>query len=113
MQHWQPRARSSHSVVKCRKKGRCPRNNREEHKRDQNICQLRFCSELLLRSFRSRGSLDPGLPLVLRRTSASFVKMADGAEKLTDAQIQEFKEAFALFDKDGDGGSWSWLVVRV
>ena len=29
--------------------------------------------------------------------------MADGAEKLTDAQIQEFKEAFALFDKDGDG----------
>lgn len=31
--------------------------------------------------------------------------MADGAEKLTDAQIQEFKEAFALFDKDGDGTS--------
>ena len=24
-------------------------------------------------------------------------------EKLTDEQISEFREAFALFDKDGDG----------
>lgn len=26
------------------------------------------------------------------------------AEHLSDEQIAEFKEAFALFDKDGDGG---------
>ena len=25
------------------------------------------------------------------------------ADQLTDEQIAEFKEAFALFDKDGDG----------
>ncbi|CAD5185200.1 unnamed protein product [Musa acuminata subsp. malaccensis] len=25
------------------------------------------------------------------------------AEQLTDEQISEFKEAFTLFDKDGDG----------
>eukprot|EP00210_Caulerpa_lentillifera_P002209 g2123.t1 len=29
--------------------------------------------------------------------------MAGAAENLTDDQIAEFKEAFALFDKDGDG----------
>lgn len=38
--------------------------------------------------------------------------MADGAEKLTDAQIQEFKEAFALFDKDGDGTRLAQLSTR-
>ncbi len=26
------------------------------------------------------------------------------AAQLTDEQVAEFKEAFALFDKDGDGG---------
>ena len=35
--------------------------------------------------------------------------MAGAAEQLTDEQIAEFKEAFALFDKDGDGTS---LAVR-
>lgn len=32
------------------------------------------------------------------------------AEHLSDEQIAEFKEAFALFDKDGDGGwaAWAW-----
>jgi Ca2+-binding EF-hand superfamily protein len=30
--------------------------------------------------------------------------MADPSQ-LTDEQIAEFKEAFSLFDKDGDGGS--------
>lgn len=25
------------------------------------------------------------------------------ADKLTEEQVQEFKEAFSLFDKDGDG----------
>ena len=30
------------------------------------------------------------------------------AAQLTDEQVAEFKEAFALFDKDGDGGSLSW-----
>lgn len=29
------------------------------------------------------------------------------AAQLTDEQVAEFKEAFALFDKDGDGGSHS------
>jgi len=29
------------------------------------------------------------------------------AEQLTDDQISEFKEAFSLFDKDGDGASLS------
>ena len=28
------------------------------------------------------------------------------AAQLTDEQVAEFKEAFALFDKDGDGKSW-------
>lgn len=35
------------------------------------------------------------------------------AAQLTDEQVAEFKEAFALFDKDGDGEclstpNWSW-----
>ena len=29
--------------------------------------------------------------------------MATEAAQLTDEQVAEFKEAFALFDKDGDG----------
>jgi len=32
------------------------------------------------------------------------------AEQLTDDQISEFKEAFSLFDKDGDGASLSLSV---
>ena len=31
------------------------------------------------------------------------------AAQLTDEQVAEFKEAFALFDKDGDGGSLLWM----
>lgn len=31
------------------------------------------------------------------------------AAQLTDEQVAEFKEAFALFDKDGDGGSLLWI----
>lgn len=31
------------------------------------------------------------------------------AAQLTDEQVAEFKEAFALFDKDGDGGSSLWI----
>jgi calmodulin len=31
------------------------------------------------------------------------------ADQLTDDQISEFKEAFSLFDKDGDGSSLSDL----
>ena len=39
--------------------------------------------------------------LLTRHPSAlSFSTMAD---QLTEEQIAEFKEAFALFDKDGDG----------
>lgn len=30
------------------------------------------------------------------------------AAQLTDEQVAEFKEAFALFDKDGDGESLLW-----
>jgi hypothetical protein len=33
------------------------------------------------------------------------------AEHLTEQQIGEFKEAFSLFDKDGDGTSASSLLV--
>jgi hypothetical protein len=29
------------------------------------------------------------------------------ADQLTEEQIAEFKEAFSLFDKDGDG-KWLW-----
>ena len=29
--------------------------------------------------------------------------MASSADQLTEEQIAEFKEAFSLFDKDGDG----------
>ena len=28
------------------------------------------------------------------------------ADQLTEEQIAEFKEAFSLFDKDGDGAYW-------
>lgn len=28
------------------------------------------------------------------------------ADQLTEEQIAEFKEAFSLFDKDGDGECW-------
>ena len=48
------------------------------------------------------------------------------ADQLTEEQIAEFKEAFSLFDKDGDGkfghsplilnlyqiGWWGWLYLR-
>jgi hypothetical protein len=30
------------------------------------------------------------------------------ADQLTDDQIAEFKEAFSLFDKDGDGTHLTW-----
>lgn len=38
------------------------------------------------------------------------------AAQLTDEQVAEFKEAFALFDKDGDGEwpsthNWSWAIA--
>lgn len=32
------------------------------------------------------------------------------ADQLTDDQISEFKEAFSLFDKDGDGFSLSLFI---
>lgn len=35
--------------------------------------------------------------------------MAANTEQLTEEQIAEFKEAFALFDKDGDGASLAGL----
>ena len=38
--------------------------------------------------------------LVFRSISLHYVKMM---EMLTEEQISEFKEAFSLFDKDGDG----------
>ena len=47
--------------------------------------------------------------------------MATEAAQLTEEQIAEFKEAFALFDKDGDGAvpagpSWGssrlWVQMR-
>jgi Ca2+-binding EF-hand superfamily protein len=31
-------------------------------------------------------------------------------QDLTDEQIAEFKEAFALFDKDGDGKKDAWAL---
>ncbi len=41
------------------------------------------------------------------------------ADQLTEEQIAEFKEAFSLFDKDGDGtittkelGKWGWRFVK-
>jgi Ca2+-binding EF-hand superfamily protein len=34
------------------------------------------------------------------------------AAQLTDEQVAEFKEAFALFDKDGDGELHSELRIR-
>lgn len=39
-----------------------------------------------------------------------------GAESLTEEQIAEFKEAFSLFDKDGDGKSldiFRWLHMKI
>jgi len=33
------------------------------------------------------------------------------ADQLTDDQISEFKEAFSLFDKDGDGKILSLVLV--
>ena len=36
-------------------------------------------------------------------TSGNFKKGAQIKEELTEEQVAEFKEAFVLFDKDGDG----------
>lgn len=33
------------------------------------------------------------------------------ADQLTDDQISEFKEAFSLFDKDGDGQSFPFVII--
>ncbi|CAI0374616.1 unnamed protein product [Linum tenue] len=33
------------------------------------------------------------------------------ADQLTDDQISEFKEAFSLFDKDGDGPLWCYYSI--
>ena len=38
--------------------------------------------------------------------------MATEAASLTDEQVAEFKEAFALFDKDGDGERFRPPPVR-
>ena len=38
-----------------------------------------------------------------RLASADTHKLIMGDEQLTEEQIAEFKEAFSLFDKDGDG----------
>ncbi|KAH0622772.1 hypothetical protein JD844_025428 [Phrynosoma platyrhinos] len=35
--------------------------------------------------------------------SFSYLEFETGADQLTEEQIAEFKEAFSLFDKDGDG----------
>ena len=35
------------------------------------------------------------------------------ADQLTEEQIAEFKEAFSLFDKDGDGMFHYWLFCHV
>lgn len=35
------------------------------------------------------------------------------ADQLTDDQISEFKEAFSLFDKDGDGMLFSQIFVAL
>lgn len=34
------------------------------------------------------------------------------ADQLTEEQIAEFKEAFSLFDKDGDGELRRWYQER-
>ena len=39
----------------------------------------------------------------MNKLALSNWKSVPGAEDLTDDQISEFKEAFELFDKDGDG----------
>lgn len=35
------------------------------------------------------------------------------ADQLTEEQIAEFKEAFSLFDKDGDGEFWVHLELSL
>ncbi len=48
------------------------------------------------------------MSLALLQTTAQLAKMT---EHLSDEQIAEFKEAFALFDKDGDGEALTLLRV--
>lgn len=45
----------------------------------------------------------PALFQFTELVSPATVNMASHTEQLTEEQIAEFKEAFALFDKDGDG----------
>ncbi|GCB78203.1 hypothetical protein scyTo_0017715 [Scyliorhinus torazame] len=47
----------------------------------------------------TRGSLH----LVVSKFVSARVNVAGEADQLTEEQIAEFKEAFSLFDKDGDG----------
>jgi Ca2+-binding EF-hand superfamily protein len=57
-----------------------------------------FLSPLNLKQKKKKNSLskDKG------REERRFLEEAM-ADQLTDEQISEFKEAFSLFDKDGDG----------
>ena len=61
---------------------------------------------------RARGSSDRALLLIspfFKQEEANNPQTATMADQLTEEQIAEFKEAFSLFDKDGDG---AFLVPR-
>ena len=45
-------------------------------------------------------------PLFLISPFFQSKRIATMADQLTEEQIAEFKEAFSLFDKDGDGAYW-------
>jgi len=56
------------------------------------------------RSHREPRAADTqGAGRLWRGVTVVWVRRAKMADQLTDEQIAEFKEAFALFDKDGDG----------
>ena len=50
-------------------------------------------------------------PSCRKPATLNFLTMAD-TQALTDEQVAEFKEAFALFDKDGDGASVTCFGAR-
>ncbi|KAI3507503.1 hypothetical protein L1887_22490 [Cichorium endivia] len=53
--------------------------------------------------FLSRFTFHFSTPLSLSLSLSTLPNTQQMAEQLTDDQISEFKEAFSLFDKDGDG----------
>ena len=93
-------------MLRPRRAGRAKKAAPKIRARDWSLRAAKRC----LRAPRRAGPTRQRLPRLCSRTRArarepAFVRTLDRAQadQLTEEQIAEFKEAFSLFDKDGDG----------